>query len=251
MAHKSGYFLAAVAGVGGDPPRRGRPKQAYTTWSDYGGAADSMQYSALKQINKSNVGKLELAWTYKVPDHRGNFGFNPLVVDGMMYVLGAEQRDRRARRGHRQPDLVPPVRAEHRLPARHQVLAEQGRQGPPPDLRSGQLPLRDQRPHRRWHPSFGDDGRVNMRVGNARARSADPARTPGRILENRIIVARRPARATAPRPATSAPTTSSPASSLWTFHTIPHPGELGYDTWPQGRLDVRRRRQYLGRNLGR
>ena len=67
------------------------PKHPYTTWSDYGGAADSMQYSALKQINKTNVAKLELAWSYAVPDRRGNFGFNPIVADGMMYVLRPEE----------------------------------------------------------------------------------------------------------------------------------------------------------------
>src|SRR5215469_16372506 len=67
----------------------GTPKQQpYTTWSDYGGAQDSMQYSALKQINKSNVSQLELAWFYPVPDRTGNFGFNPIVADGTMYVLG-------------------------------------------------------------------------------------------------------------------------------------------------------------------
>ncbi len=66
------------------------PRQPYTTWRDYGGGEDSMQYSALKQINKSNVSKLELAWSYTVPDHRGNFGFNPVIVDNVMYVLGRE-----------------------------------------------------------------------------------------------------------------------------------------------------------------
>src|ERR1041385_2156858 len=63
---------------------------AYTTWNAYGGGQDSMQYSALKRIDKSNVEKLELAWSFTVPDHRGNFGFNPLVVDGVMFVLGPE-----------------------------------------------------------------------------------------------------------------------------------------------------------------
>ena len=33
---------------------------------------------------------------------------------------------------------------------------------------------------------------------------------------------------------------------MWTFHTIPHEGEFGYDTWPQGRLEDRRRRQRWG-----
>ena len=45
--------------------------QEYTTWSDYGGSADSMQYSALKQIDKWNVSRLELAWFYPVPGTSG------------------------------------------------------------------------------------------------------------------------------------------------------------------------------------
>src|SRR3954462_11247481 len=89
MRQRIGYSLAAVAGLAALLLAAETPKP-YTTWSDYGGAADSMQYSALKQITKANVGKLELAWSYKVPDHRGNFGFNPVIVDGVMYVLGRE-----------------------------------------------------------------------------------------------------------------------------------------------------------------
>ena len=50
-------------------------RQPYTTWSDYGGSADSMQYSALKQITKSNVAQLQRAWFYPVPDRRGSFSF--------------------------------------------------------------------------------------------------------------------------------------------------------------------------------
>ena len=53
-------------------------KGPYTTWRDFGGAVDSMQYSALKQINKTNVKRLELAWSYPVPGTSGRFGFNPV-----------------------------------------------------------------------------------------------------------------------------------------------------------------------------
>src|SRR3954462_16013102 len=87
MRQRIGYSLAAVAGLAALLLAAETPKP-YTTWSDYGGSSDSMQYSALKQINRSNVAKLELAWTYKVPDHRGNFGFSPIVANGKMYVLG-------------------------------------------------------------------------------------------------------------------------------------------------------------------
>src|ERR1700733_2939679 len=60
--------------------------QTYTSWADYSGASDSSQYSALDQINCSNVAKLELAWTYQTGDNNKYF-FNPLVVDNVAYVL--------------------------------------------------------------------------------------------------------------------------------------------------------------------
>src|SRR5438552_12215780 len=63
-------------------------KSPYTTWRDFGGAMDSMQYSALKQINKTNVTKLELAWTYPTPGRGGRNPFSPLIVDDVMYVMG-------------------------------------------------------------------------------------------------------------------------------------------------------------------
>src|SRR5580700_10382048 len=65
-------------------------KQPYSTWSDYGGSADTMQYSSLKQIDKKNVSQLERAWFYPAPGPGGRFAFSPLVVDGAMYVVGKD-----------------------------------------------------------------------------------------------------------------------------------------------------------------
>ena len=59
----------------------------YTTWSDYEGSADSAQYSALTQINKSNVAQLQQVWFYPAGNNGFRFGFNPLVVDNVVYVL--------------------------------------------------------------------------------------------------------------------------------------------------------------------
>ena len=61
----------------------------HTTWTQYLGGPDSTQYSALKQINKSNVKQLEVAWTF--PAGEGTVRFNPIVVDNVMYVLGANR----------------------------------------------------------------------------------------------------------------------------------------------------------------
>src|SRR5712691_2753599 len=78
-------LLAGVVALRGQSTAQ---KQPYATWSDFGGALDSMQYSSLKQITKSNVSKLEQAWFYKAPGPRGRFAFSPLIVDKVMYVVG-------------------------------------------------------------------------------------------------------------------------------------------------------------------
>ncbi|HEY3518512.1 MAG TPA: PQQ-binding-like beta-propeller repeat protein, partial [Gammaproteobacteria bacterium] len=53
-------------------------------WDQYLGGVDSSQFSSLTQIDKSNVGKLEVAWTYPTTE---NYSFNPLIVGNTMYVL--------------------------------------------------------------------------------------------------------------------------------------------------------------------
>ena len=59
--------------------------QDYKTWKDYGGGPDSSHFVDLKQINKSNVNQLEVAWIYPTGDQR-SYVFNPIVVDNVMYV---------------------------------------------------------------------------------------------------------------------------------------------------------------------
>jgi quinoprotein glucose dehydrogenase len=56
------------------------------SWSDYGGSADAAQYSALRQIDRSNVRNLRVAWTYPTGDG-SRYLFNPLEAHGMLYVL--------------------------------------------------------------------------------------------------------------------------------------------------------------------
>ena len=60
----------------------------YTTWSEYGGSADSSQYSALTQINKNNVRQLDVAWFYHVGGEPDRMPFNPLIVNDVIYVSG-------------------------------------------------------------------------------------------------------------------------------------------------------------------
>ena len=126
--------------------------QSHAGWSDYGGAADSAQYSALKQVNRSNVSKLQMAWTYPTGDNR-TYNFNPLVVGRRHVRPGQEQLHRGPGRRNRQGDLGPrsgPRNDDHHEP-RHQLLGEQGPLRPAPALREQPRAARHRRAHREAH----------------------------------------------------------------------------------------------------
>jgi glucose dehydrogenase len=65
--------LPALA-VGYYPSRisAGSQEKPYSSWSDYGGSPDSMGYSSAKQINKTNVTQLKLAWFVPAPGPAGS-----------------------------------------------------------------------------------------------------------------------------------------------------------------------------------
>jgi glucose dehydrogenase len=66
----------------------GADASRYTTWRDYGGSPDPMQYSALEQINRTTVKQLAPEWFYPVQGEATRLPFNPLIVDDVMYVSG-------------------------------------------------------------------------------------------------------------------------------------------------------------------
>lgn len=212
-----------------DAPRQ----QPYTTWSDYGGSADSMQYSALTQIDKTNVSRLELAWHYPVPDRTGNFGFNPLVVDGVMYVLGPENQ------------IVALDAPSGRMLWAHKVDGE----GTPGNRGINYWESRDRSDRRliftaggsireidartgKAITTFGDNGQVAMRVGAPRVLGG-PSGTPGRVFENLFITGSNTGERYFSPPGDIRAYDVISGRLVWTFHTIPRPGELGHDTWPK------------------
>jgi quinoprotein glucose dehydrogenase len=93
MRHRTLFALAAGFIVGlhiihaqtQKPAATQTAAKSHTTWSDYAGGSDASQYSALAQINRSNVNQLEIAWKYPTGD-TGGYLFDPLVVDNVMFV---------------------------------------------------------------------------------------------------------------------------------------------------------------------
>jgi len=58
----------------------------FSNWPRSHGGFSSMRFSSLDQINKNNVGKLKLAWTYNSKDGKEGIEANPVVYDGLVYV---------------------------------------------------------------------------------------------------------------------------------------------------------------------
>jgi quinoprotein glucose dehydrogenase len=210
------------------------PKTAhpYTTWSDYGGGADASQYSALSQINRSNVNKLQTAWSYPAGD--GKYLFDPIVVDGVMYVLAknnsivaldaATGKEIWAHANGRGRVTTRGVNYwENRDRSERRLLFSTSNHLQAIDARTGES-----------IPSFGVDGQVDLREGLGRdaARVSVQSATPGRIFENLLILGSATNQEYDSAPGDIRAYDVQSGALVWIFHTIPHAGEFGYDTWP-------------------
>jgi quinoprotein glucose dehydrogenase len=206
------------------------PARPYTTWRDYGGSTDSMQYSALAQINRANVKQLQRVWFYAVPGDPVRLPFNPLIVDDVMYVAGTKNRVVALNAATGAPLWTSAFEAtergitywesKDRLDRRLILTTRTGLRAI--DARTGTL-----------IQTFGVNGIVDMRTGEPR-RLGGPPKSPGRIFENLIIVGSNTGEGYGSPPGDVRAFDVVSGKLVWTFHTIPRPGEYGYETWPEG-----------------
>src|SRR5579859_1004438 len=62
-----------------------------TDWAVYGGGPENTHYSALAQINRSNVKDLAVAWSFDTGES-GGLQTSPLIVDGTLYGITPTQK---------------------------------------------------------------------------------------------------------------------------------------------------------------
>ena len=213
----------------------GANDHSYTNWSDYLGGPGSAQYSPLKQIDKTNVTQLQVAWAYPTGD-KNSYWFNPVIVDGVMYVqaknnsivaldaatgreIWVHPNDTRSITARGINYWESKDRSDRRLLycVDNYLVAI--------DARTGQS-----------IPSFGENGRSDLRAGYDR----DPKTlthvqngTPGRVFENLIILGSASSGEYESAPGLIRAFDVRTGKLAWVFHTIPRPGEFGYETWPK------------------
>jgi glucose dehydrogenase len=212
----------------------GMPREAfdYVGWEAYLGGAESSQYSALTQITKDNVNQLEVAWTYLAGDGQPP-QFNPIVANGMMYVLRADGRlaalDPATGREIWQSETT------GRIGVRgiNYWQSEDGNDRRLVFLNDGLVRAIDARTGK-YIDGFSIDMRDALPEGSAPTPRPLMTNNPGRIYKDTFIVS---------LPAGAYDYASAPAdiqaydirtgALKWVFHVVPRIGEFGSETWPE------------------
>src|SRR5437899_2840906 len=217
-----------------------------TDWRVAGADPGNTRFSPLDQINTTNVARLRVAWVYHTgdlaPDQHGEIQATPIVVDGVLYATTPAlaaialraasgtllwRFDPRTTHDARRTDFSHVNRgvvywADSRD---RRIFFTAGRKLYGLDARTGR-PI----------PTFGDSGSVDLAAGLSRA-IGDAylvATSPGAIYQDLLIQGIRVGTEQGAAPGDRRACDVHTGAIRWTFHTIPHPGEFGYETWPAG-----------------
>jgi quinoprotein glucose dehydrogenase len=209
------------------------PESAAHDWPVANGDAAADHYSTLSQINRQNVHTLRVAWTFD-SEEAGGMESNPIIVKGVLYTYTPTQK------------VIALDAASGKLiwkfdsgvhsmqSARGVTYWTNGKESRifatvsnflyALDAASGKPIL-----------SFGEEGRVDLRKqlrGDYQQQSITPT-SPGIIFKDLYIIGGRNPEAKPAPPGDIRAFDVHTGAIRWVFHTIPHPGEFGYDTWPK------------------
>jgi quinoprotein glucose dehydrogenase len=201
-------------------------------WPVYGGQPEGDHYSPLSQINRRNVGRLKEAWKYDSAEE-GGLETSPIVVGRTLFAYTASQKviALEASTGKLLWKFDSGIHSGQ--PVRGLAYWTDGKQG---RVLAGVMHYLYTLDAVTGKPvaSFGEQGRIDLRK-NLRGDylwQSVVLTSPGIIYQDLIIVGGRNPE-TYPSPPGDIRAFDVKTGSLrWTFHTIPHPGEFGYTTWP-------------------
>ena len=222
-------FATRASGV---PPQKDSPLSSQD-WPVWNGSPANLHYSSLTQINRSNVKQLQLAWSYDTGE-KGGMQTSPLVVGRVLYGIS-------------------PTQKVFAVDATNGTLLwnfDSGIKGMQPDRGLAHWSSGDDKrilvgimnflyaldaSTGKPIASFGTQGRVDLQenLGREPRYQSIALTSPGIVYKDLIIVGGRNPE-TLPAPPGDIRAYDVRTGKLrWSFHTIPHPGEFGYETWPK------------------
>ena len=219
-------------------------EKKYTTWEIYGGSKDNLHYSSLTQIDTSNVARLQIAWEFHTgdSDRATQIQTNPIIADGILYGVSPKLKlfALDAATGEKKW-IFDPVDTSKAKGAgyfsmnvcRGVTFYTDGEK----DKRifysaSSNLYCIDANTGKPII-SFADSGKLDLHndLGREASELYTSGTTPGIIYKDMIIVGCRVAEEAAAAPGHIRAYDVHTGKLRWIFHTIPQPGEEGYETW--------------------
>jgi quinoprotein glucose dehydrogenase len=212
--------------------RRPPARTALPVWG-YGGGPQQTRYSSLAQINRANVKRLAVAWTYDTGEP-GAMQTQPTVVGDVLYGYTPTHKafavnaatgtqlwtfDSGIRGNGPNRGLMYWASGNER-----RVFAAVGNFIYALDAATGK-PI----------DTFGAGGRIDLRENLGRDPELQGVRltTPGVVYQDLMIVGGRVGEGLPTSPGDIRAYDVRTGALRWSFHTIPHPGEMGYETWPK------------------
>ncbi len=226
-------LIALGANTTTTPERPNSSPRQSVDWPTYLGSKERNLYSPLQQINRGNVAKLKVAWTYDTGD-KGDYQSNNLIVAGVLYTPTPTRKvvaldaatgrelwkwdpitERPEGAKPRQRGLVF-WQNENRTEAR--IFTAVGNYLYALDPKTGQ-PIR----------SFGKNGSIHLGSGlDVEGTPGVGLNTPGVLYKDFLIIGGLGG------PGAVRALDVHTGERRWIFHLIPQPGDVGYDTWPEG-----------------
>jgi glucose dehydrogenase len=208
--------------------------QSQAGWTVYNGGPDGDHYSALDQINRDNVHNLQVAWRYDTGE-TGGLESNPLIVGRTLYAYTQTQQVIALDAATGKLKWKFDAGIHGRQPNRGVAYWSDGRHG---RILAGVMNYLYCLDAETGRPiaSFGEDGRIDLRKGlrGDYEKQSITLTTPGIVYKDLIIVGGRNPESHPAPPGDIRAYDVRTGKLRWRFHTIPRPGEPGYNTWPPG-----------------
>ena len=211
-----------------------RENKKFAAWETYRGNAESNAYSSLDEINTKNIQQLKVAWQYHTGDSGISIQCNPIIIDGVIYLTspGLKLIALTADSGKMLWTFDPFKGAKGDGVNRgvvywedendRRILFSAGYNLYAVNAKTGVL-----------ISSFGHKGIVDLRQGldrNLDEITVD-ATSPGIIFGDLLIMGSRVSEGEGAAPGHVRAYNVRTGKEAWIFHTIPKPGEYGYETW--------------------
>ncbi len=216
----------------------------YSGWANYGGTKDANRYSSIDQINLENVTGLEEAWVFNTGDkdtaNRSEMQCNPIVIDQTLYVTSSKFKlfalDPTS--GKQKWVFDPSANSDEKMGfgINRGLMYWQDEKGTDKRIFYGAASklyavnaingdlIKD----------FGNGGSIELKEGLDIPESQDGSlllKTPGVIFKDLLIVGMSLSEDADALPGHVRAFDVRTGKRQWIFHTIPQPGEFGYDSW--------------------